>query len=365
MTSGFIVNLPLEIAINILSRLPLRAVVRSKCVCKSWLKLLDTREFVKLHLSKSVPGMAVVQSCVETNLYEIFEFEDKLDLEHHHSLVTKCVFPHASRIQGSATGLLFLTGDQPCHLYVCNPITRRFIKLRPYLDSLHSSSDEVAYGFGVTKTTGQYKVVRIVYDYDFGTEDSPNIRLTKSHCEVYTLGTRTWRSIIPAALVLFNTIGIFFNGNLYWLVADPTQICCFDLETELFSTFFHPPLVNPGSLGSLSALVGSLCLCDNSFEEKIIIWVMEEYGVDTSWRMKYVINKDRYVCGDYMIVSPIKIFEDGDILMEYEEYLLFYYSDKTKTIRKIEMFEACSGNHFRVNAILHTPSFLSPRTGFH
>ncbi|XP_047961870.1 F-box protein At3g07870-like [Salvia hispanica] len=209
MTSGFIVNLPLEIAINILSRLPPRAVVCCKCVCRSWLKLLDTREFVKLHLSKSVPGMAVVRSCVLTNSYEIFEFEDKLDLEHHHlrySSVTKFVFPHASRIHdrysaGSANGLLFLTGDQPCHLYVCNPITRRCIKLRPYLDSLHSSSDEVAYGFGVTKTTGQYKVVRIVYDYDFGTEDSPNIRLTKSHCEVYTLGTRTWRSVIPAALV--------------------------------------------------------------------------------------------------------------------------------------------------------------------
>lgn len=86
---------------------------------------------------------------------------------------------------------------------------------------------------------------------------------------------------------------------------------------------------------------------------------MGEYGDETSWTKEYV--KDRDVCGDYMIISPIKIFEDGDVLMEYEESLLFYYSDKTKTIRKIEMFEACSRNHFRVNAILHTPSFLSVR----
>ncbi|XP_047958239.1 F-box protein CPR1-like [Salvia hispanica] len=343
MARGFFVNLLLEIAINILSWLPPRTVIRCKCVCKSWLKLLDTREFVKLHLSKSVPGMAVVRSNVETNSYEIFEFEDKLDLERHHlrySSVTKFVFPRAALIRGSANGLLFLTGKRPCELYVCNPITRRFIKLRPNIDSPRSSSDKVAYGFGVTKTTGQHKVVRIVYDYKFETKDSPNIRLTESRCEVYTLGTRTWRSVIPVALILFDRIGIFLNGNLHWLVADPStppQISCFDLETELFSTFFHPSLVNGGSVGSLSALAGSLCLCDNSSEEKIIIWVLGEYGDETSWTKEYVIKKDRDVCRDYMLVSPIKIFEDGDILMEYEEDLLFYYSDKTKTIRKIEM----------------------------
>ncbi|KAL1543906.1 F-box protein-like protein [Salvia divinorum] len=225
MRKEFFANLPLEITTDILSRLPPRAVVSCKCVCQSWLKLLNSNEFVKSHLSKSVPGMAVVRSCVESNSYEIFEFEDSLDLERHHlrySLVTKFAFPFAEVIRGSANGLLFLTGDQPCDLYICNPITRHYIKLRPDVDSVYSLSQIVAYGFGVTRVTGQHKVVRIVYDYDLETEDS--LRVTKS-----------------------------------------------------------------------------------------------------------------------------------------QYFVLFYYSDKRKTTQKIEMFEARGGNHSRIDAILHTPSFLSLR----
>ncbi|XP_057785104.1 F-box protein CPR1-like [Salvia miltiorrhiza] len=367
MRKGFFTNLPLEITIDILSRLPPRAVISCRCVCKSWLELLDSHEFVKSHLSKSAPGMAVVRSGVESNSYEIFEFKDSLGLEPHHlrySSVTKFVFPHAEVIRGSANGLLFLTGDQPCDLYVCNPITRHYIKLRPDLDSVYSLSQIVAYGFGVTKLTGQHKVVRIVYDYDLETEDS--LRVTKSHCEVYTLGTRTWRSIIPGALLMYDTFGIFLNGNLHWLVVDPnapSQISCLDLETELFSTFSHPPLLARGGfVGNLSALAGSLCLCDNSSEDKIVIWVMREYGVETSWTKEYVISKDPDLCGAYVLVFPIKVFEDGDILMECEDFLLFYYSDKTKTTKKIKMFEARGGNHSRIDAILHTPSFLSMKS---
>lgn len=307
--------------------------------------------------------MAVVRSGAESNSYEVFEFEENLGFEHHHfrySSVTKFVFPHAEVIRGSANGLLFLTGDNPSDLYVCNPITRHYIKLSPNPGSVYSLSQIVAYGFGVTKV-GQYKVVRIVYDYDLETEDS--LKVTKSHCEVYTLGTQTWRSIVPGALLMYDTFGIFLNGNLHWLVVDPnapSQISCFDLETEFFSTFSHPPLLTTGGfVGNLSVMEGCLCLCDNSSEDKIVIWVMKEYGVEMSWTKEYVISKDPDLCGAYVLVFPIKVFEDGDILMECEDFLLFYYSNKTKTTQKIDMFEARGGNHSRIDAILHTPSFVS------
>lgn len=92
-------NLPTENTIDILSRLSARDVISCKCVCKSGLELLNSREFVNSHLSKSVSGLAVVRS----NSYKIFEFEDRLDLEHHnlrYSLVTKSVFPRAEALRG-------------------------------------------------------------------------------------------------------------------------------------------------------------------------------------------------------------------------------------------------------------------------
>lgn len=364
MTEGFFPNLQFEITIDILSRLPIKTIISCKCVCKSWLRLLDSHEYAKSHLSKSAPGMAVVQSGVESNTYEIFEFEDILGLEHHdlhYTSVTKFVFPHAEVIRGSANGLLLLTGDGPSDQYVCNPITRHYIKLCLRPDSVCSPSQIVAYGFGVTKMTGQYKVVRIVYDYDLETEDS--LRVTNSYCEVYTLGARTWRSIPPGALQMYDTFGVFLNGNLHWLVVDPnapSQISCFDLETELFSTISHPPLqASGGFVGNLSAFLGCLCLCDNSSEDKIVIWLMREYGVEASWTKEYVISKDPELCGAYVLVYPIKVFKDGDILMECEDFALFYYSNKTKNTQKIDMFEAQGGRHSRIDAILHIPSFVS------
>ncbi|XP_042033560.1 uncharacterized protein LOC121780105 [Salvia splendens] len=304
MTRGFFVNLPTENKIDILSRLSARDVI------------------------------IVVRSGVESNSYEIFEFQDSLDLEHHdlrNSLVTKVVSPRAEALQGSANGLVFMTGDTPCDLYVCNPVTRDFIKLCPYPDSLDSSSNIVIFGFGVTKTTGQHKVVAAVCDYELA-ENPFRFTVTRSHCE---------------------------NQNPHH------EYLALILKQSISArSLSHPPLLTKGgSVGILSVLEGRLCLCDNSSEGKIIIWVMREYGVAKSWIKEYVINKDAKLCGDDGLVSPIKVFKNGDILMKCDESLLFYYNGKTQSSRKIEMFDARGGDQSRVDAILlHTSSFLSLRS---
>ena len=133
---------------------------------------------------------------------------------------------------------------------------------------------------------------------------------------------------------MYDSFGVFLNGYIHWLVVDPkapSKISFFDLETERFSTFSHPPLTKGGYVGSLSVLEGRLCLCDNSSEGKIVIWVMREYGVAKSWTKEYVINKDAKLCGDYVLVSPIKVFKNGGILMKCDESLLFYYNGKMKS----------------------------------
>ena len=58
---------------------------------------------------------------------------------------------------------------------------------------------------------------------------------------------------------------------------------------------------------------------------------MREYGVAKSWTKEYVINKDAKLCGDYVLVSPIKVFKNGGILMKCDESLLFYYNGKMKS----------------------------------
>lgn len=69
-------NLPSDIITEILSRLPVRTIATCKCVGKSWLQLIESPQFAKHHLSKSVPCLAI-QSCKKPcQIDEIFYEEN-------------------------------------------------------------------------------------------------------------------------------------------------------------------------------------------------------------------------------------------------------------------------------------------------
>ncbi|KAK4490083.1 hypothetical protein RD792_000738 [Penstemon davidsonii] len=367
MGQPFFTNLPSEIIIDILSRLPIKAIISCKCVCKSWSVLLETPEFVNSHLLKSIPGLIFNPDEV---IFSVFEFVDELELVHHdlfNNIITKvhrmaCLGPPAAHMdkQGSADGLLFLReiNPQPNLLYICNPITREYIKL-PNPDSYRYPS-VVTYGFGVSKTSNKYKVVRIFHECVRDPTSGSLLSIPKSECKVYTLGTGSWRSIPPGPGVSYEyncrSTGTLFNGNLLWLVVDlkaSIMISYFDLETELFNTFLPPPpLLGRINffLGSLVVLENCLCLCDNTSDYEIVIWVMKK-----SWTKEFTISKVPNFAGEsWEIVYPMKIFKNGDILMTMDNSYPFYYSKQSKTLQMI-------GNSY-FEARLHVSSFLSLKT---
>ncbi|KAK6114753.1 hypothetical protein DH2020_007022 [Rehmannia glutinosa] len=371
----FFTNLPSEIIIDILSRLPIKTIRACKCVCKSWLELLETHEFANSHLSKSVPGLVIHQSEMWSELIQIFEFEDEPDIEHHelhYNPVTEIdlnAFINPSHrsigIEGSANGLLFLReiNTQPNVFYICNPITRECLELQSQEKFVYSYPTIVTYGFGVSKITGQHKVVRIFHECVRHPDTHALLRIPKSECHVYTLGTGSWRKFSCNATFEYNcrSIGAFMNGNLHWLVSDLKGchwISCFDLETEVFSKFSLPFQKSGGFLAGLFVLGDCLCLCDNTSDDEIVIWLMKEYGDEKSWRKEYVISKVPDFAGEsYEVVRPMKVFGDGDILMAWQDFHLFYYSSKAKTLAGINMFELRTPG--RVDSMLHTSSFVS------
>ncbi|KAK4391176.1 F-box protein [Sesamum angolense] len=376
MNQEFFTYLPSELIINILSRLPVRTIISCKCVCKSWLNLLDTPEFAKSHLSISVPGLILYQSPRHLEYFKIFEFEDELDLERHelhYNPVTEIScreFINEDRprlgIQGSANGLVCFRkiGQHPETVYVCNPITRDYIQL-PTPWTIWYYPTIVTYGFGASKISNQHKVVRIYHECRRNPDKHKLLEIPKSECWVYTLGTGSWRAIVPGPKLEYNcrTIGAFLNGNLHWLVTDLegcNRISCLDLETEVFSTFAPPPAL-PGSrrfLWGLMVLGDRLCICDNSSDDEIVIWLMKEYGVEKSWTKEFVISKLPDYAGEcYEVVYPIKIFKDGDILMAWEDFHLFYHSLKNKTTASVDMPR--QQTTYGTEALLHTPTFLS------
>ncbi|KAL7156008.1 hypothetical protein ABFS83_03G114000 [Erythranthe nasuta] len=355
--------------------LPIRTIGICKRVRKSWRDLLQTRLFADSHLSKSVQGMVV---CNEYLSFNLLAFEDELDLEDRerfHKPIARFdsgeLIISIFDVKGSVNGLLLLNplSSIATDYYICNPITREYIDFPFDKRLIDTHFETINYGFGVSRVTGQYKVVRVT-----------NIR--KSICHVYTLGTRKWRRIDPGRDLGKNehSTGAFLNGCLHWFVEDfkdSNLISCFDLETETFSTFTHPPLPAWKRFQVLVVLGDYLCICDNANEHEIAFWFMKEYGNDKSWTKEFVIRKSPELVSGYGqsngIVYPIKVFEDGHMLMTWEEHEnvhmfsnMFYYSNKTKTTTLFDAYGVFGLINIGtpMQALLHTPSFLSLKRSF-
>ncbi|XP_057784912.1 putative F-box only protein 11 isoform X3 [Salvia miltiorrhiza] len=107
MKPDFFKNLPPEIISEILLRLPVVSIPISKCVCKRWLHLLESDDFIKSHFARSAPALVVVGDSGRLKVFEL-ESELELDLESHDPL-TKYDFPyHRGKIKSSVNGLLVL-----------------------------------------------------------------------------------------------------------------------------------------------------------------------------------------------------------------------------------------------------------------
>ncbi|KAL1557560.1 putative F-box protein [Salvia divinorum] len=338
MGQDFFKYLPSTIVVNILSRLPTRAAMECKCVCKPWLGLLATPEFVNAHMSRSAPGIAV-EMC-SPHSCKVIEFVDgielnfdekhgsaaifKFDEEHRWEVTFNFRLHFDGFIISSANGLIFLNefGTDGDDLILWNPITRDCINLpRPPQTSPKARNGMDNFGFGVSRTAGLYKVARIF-------AETPRRREGfKNACQVYTVGTGSWRNV-P------------FGKPLRSLCVVRDCLCVSDIS----------------HFGSDISHYGS----DNSDDEggtpqdgHVIIWSMK--GDDHSWTKIFVIHEVERIAG-ICHVWPIRIFENGDALMEWDHGMIFYYSNKTGNV----YYEIVSLEGRRdPSTIMYAPSFVS------
>lgn len=397
---GLFENLPQEITIHILSYLPIGAIITCRRVCKTWHELIGSPEFATSHLAKSSAAtcVAVVQNVKDSILQRLCVFAEEHDAARDDStlvsqfgyynlheqasspkgLLLFKTFPMLDEnflfltIHGSANGFLFwnTATSKGYSLFVCNPITREYIGLnfrrRPQGVMVYNS----VLGFGVSRRSGHYKIVRLFREL------SRFSGLSKSVCkgEVYTLGTGLWRSVVEVEMPYQycyrgnepSDPGAFVNGNLHWLIFDRNnnaRVCCFDLETELFASFSPPRGLPPRIYGQgywLCVLDGRLCLSNNAGSD-VDIWLMKEYGDESSWERELSIKKP--VGGIDGFLHPLKVFKNGDSLfvVTHNPAQLYWYSSKTKAIKKYGDVEKPYFIWDR-RAAAYTPSFVSLKT---
>ncbi|KAJ9551825.1 LOW QUALITY PROTEIN: hypothetical protein OSB04_015870 [Centaurea solstitialis] len=354
-------DLPAELTIDILSRLPVKTVIHCKCVCKKWRNLVLDSSFVNLHLSRSPTGLLFQQRVSGPGILKWVEIEEKVDDHRLHPMSLDLnmvpVFRNCEISgMGSVDGLICLRQYSRRHdnTFICNPVTREIMTISnpPYY---RKDFEIKAYGFGVASSTGEYKVVRT---FKWETWDDDKFQwVNELGAEVYTLGTGQWRRLgrVPYKLYGYD-FGVVLNDHCHWIVSRsedaPEKICAFDLNKETFQ-FFPAPSETTDSSQSLAVLKGCLCKSDgNRFP--FTIWVMKEYGIKKSWHKEVVITEEalnsirafRYYKYPIYLIGFLKdtmFFMGGD---------LFAFYPTSDTIEKIESFEGSR------NGLAYRSSFL-------
>ena len=321
-------TLPFELIEDILSRLPVKTLLRLRCVCKSWKSLISDPRFVERHLRMSnadpnfthhriilcsfTPNFAI-RTC---SVHSLFNNIPTSAIELKYPLKLPDWYP---QLVGSCDGLLcFATGEDRILLW--NPSTRIF-KESPCLKQKNTKPGSfTVFGFGYDHLNDAYKVVAI-FCYGGG-----SARRYRTNVHVWTLGNNYWRRIqaFPRGFLPTGDSGKFVNGTLNWvansLTASTWDIVSLDLANESYGQILQPDYENVQIQQSLGVLRDCICiLCDYCTHSDV--WIMKEYGVKESWTKLLTISYSANL-GTYPSSMPLCISDHGEVLLELLSYPL-------------------------------------------
>ncbi|KAM1038274.1 hypothetical protein ACFX13_033715 [Malus domestica] len=341
-------SLPDEIKLDILSRLPVKSLMRFRCVCKPWLHVISNPQFVAQHQRNTV-----VTSTSKNNfkLFVAKMSDDHLDLlsiDYNDDVVSTRVLNYPSVIKpdmvidilGSCNGLVCLEidfGEFPYNIILWNPSTgdTNVLPEPPYVDR-----NKIFYGLGYDSSAEDYKLILGSRDSTTSTEEP-----FRSMIHVFTVKSNSWRTCRGLYYLEKNDQrGCFLNGALHWIQLQrrSSKIVSFDLAEENFkSTLSLPQRDDRDIFVGIGTSQDCLFVYTSALQDKTFsIWIMKEYGVKESWTRVAKISSTRLarqIFVDFcdLTVMPVCIFESGEVLLDHEGRILVIYNPRQKTYRII------------------------------
>ncbi|XP_074283752.1 F-box/kelch-repeat protein At3g23880-like [Silene latifolia] len=261
-------HLPNDLIIQeILTRLPVKSILRFKAVSKQWYSTLSSSNFANAHLVKSPfshPSAAVNTLFIKCgkNCY-LFSYDDtQISVNFEDNLVKLDVEFGVENennlyLTGCCNGLICLTSISCEYFILWNPATRKVHKYESdgYLERFEIPFCPCIFnGFGYASSIDDFKYIRILCML-WGDETG----IIAVH--VFSLKEQRWRKIdfdIDIYVLYAVGQGVLINDKLYWAgccLQVGNVIVSFDLGTEKFAMFQYPSsqIYMLGGLGE--------CLC--------------------------------------------------------------------------------------------------------
>lgn len=328
-------DIPEEILIDILVRLPLKFIFLCMCVCKSWSNLIRSSSFISAHLNwnltKKAHTFLMALNCnrgkhkILHSLFSNETFNESLNIAH--PLGTKQRF----WIYGSSNGLVCvsvphqLRWNSPIYLY--NPSIRKYVILPPTnIVFKRFARIFIILSFGFHPKLNDYKVVRMVR---FVKKKTSSIEV-----EVYSLSKLSWKQIavIPTWIKTMwwycNSGSSMFNGVAYWIMTKDDHSCylvSFDTSSEAFEEIPVPDAIGKTGHPRIDKYRESICLLERNIgdrdhePEHIDMWILRD---------KSFIRFHSLVLPG-MCLSPLSFSLNNDLVMEYHEEFSSQGSDNS------------------------------------
>ncbi|KAG5628066.1 hypothetical protein H5410_013284 [Solanum commersonii] len=355
--------LPEELIVDILYRLPVKSIGRCRCVSKHWRNFLSHPQFIKLHFN--------LHSHTQEEKFIIITRQHELHtitFNHHipqngeiSGISRKVNFQQLSHnwisVAGSCNGLVLVV-DRENLKFLINPTTLKHHQIPSFDLVLPLQGSCYMYGLGYNVVSDDYKVVALSYN-------CYNQFRTATCVDIYSVRKGLWEKLENSPYDHSHTdsvSGVLVNGALHWLTHRipeySSAIVGFDLSVDKFSEVPGPTdLQDYCFMCKLAALKGYLCISTNLSPsmDKIIFWIMKEYGVKESWTKFEIKDLNLNVCLGKLLCS---IGDDDDVLLDVNEELVVY--NMTENWCKDLLLDV---NHISYEGRTFVDSLVSPYFG--
>ncbi|XP_017239996.2 F-box/kelch-repeat protein At3g23880-like [Daucus carota subsp. sativus] len=342
-------DLPPETVLEILLKLPVKSIIRSTLVNKTWHSLIKNPDFISAHIQRSVSccdeeSVVLLVPCIDS--YHKYCSLVSTDTS---SLIQTFEIPfntlHSGAVYASLHGLVLFSTRSESYLWNPSLRTRRaLVTSNPFDKRAYRRSTQIILaGLGFHKPTNDYRVVMV---FDGVNEKGKVFEEVAPKAEIYSLRENAWKEIKNSNVPrLIREKGTYVDGKFYWLGTippetyndlypsdllyshDPEQlrILSFNFDTEEFGELLKLPdevssCVGQAAKFKLMEFEGSLCVCVydiqyDSPSQLFCIWSMRSENGVISWslRFRFLLKEGES--------RPLNITKSGSLIIQsYGDY---------------------------------------------